>query len=501
LSNKTIISVSIIILFIFGVFNQTNLLQAEEYPPTLSVIAPYNSSIVIDGSYNEWNNASQGNIDLFPMEPHDPPIMVTATINFAYDDNYLYGSVYIPNDQGPVYAIELMFFGREDQGQTLDSVFLNASDNFYDDHAFDSFYVEPQSDVSRGGVNNVYAFSQMKPYGSCFEFRKDLRSGDFDGYDFNLAYGESIGVFIIAWIDTTTPGGPNWSIMDASYFKYIRLSIDVDNGDYIKVPEMGAKINWVLAEEIYEAIYVSDLTINYDGQPDEDFWSRAISYHVTLCYMNWSENYIDQSNCFDGNIRFVTDGHTLYVYFEIYDEVFDEGDETIFILGEEEDMLEIEEGTDLVVMEPNFYEDMLLVGNQGEPVPDSEFGGTIDGQAVVVYEENRRQIEFSKPLNSGDFNGADLNAQVGDIIYFATLAQYQSFEGPNFIDGTYDNESMPALIIHPLRLLTEGEEPTGSNTPNNTFTLGFSSMDLLFAFGLLTIVAVYTKLRIKRTKK
>ncbi|MHA1408259.1 MAG: hypothetical protein ACTSSG_12890 [Candidatus Heimdallarchaeaceae archaeon] len=71
MSNKTITTLSIIILFIFGVIGQTNLLQAEEYAPVLSIIAPYNSAIVLDGSFSEWNNVSQGYIDLFPMEPHD----------------------------------------------------------------------------------------------------------------------------------------------------------------------------------------------------------------------------------------------------------------------------------------------------------------------------------------------------------------------------------------------------------------------------------------------
>ncbi|MHA1205506.1 MAG: hypothetical protein ACTSSL_11325 [Candidatus Heimdallarchaeaceae archaeon] len=501
MKQRKIFSIIFFACLLIGLITKINLLYAGGTTDNPSIIAPYNDTIVLDGIFQEWDNSSLVEINLVPIEPHDPPIVVSAKVNFAYDNSFLYGFVYIPNLEGQVYATEIMFFGREEQGETIDAIFMNASDNRVEDHGFDSFFVEPFNDGDRGGQNNVNAFTKMTNDGSYFEFQKELQSNDINGFDFDLGYGNSIGVFIVAWIDTTAPGGPNWSIADGSTFKFIRLSLGTDNGDIIHTPEMGGKINWLLSDQVYECVYLSSVDITYDGFANEDFWDSAVSHHITIYFVDWENNYIQEDNRFDGEIRFVTDGFTLYIYFEIYDEKYDEGDANIFMFGQTADMFEVDRGVDIAVMTPEAYEDMVFDQSKGEPISDIDVGGTIDGQATFIYNQSMRQIEFSKPLRSEDINGGDFQTNLGESIYFTNLAQYQSLEGPNYFDVAYNNESMPALAIHELRILGEGEEPSGNTTDTNTDILNTFPLDYSLNYSLTAIMFLMTMVIIIRKRK
>ena len=248
-------------------------------------------------------------INLFPIEPHDPPIVVSAKVNFAYDNSFLYGFVYIPDLEGQVYTTEIMFFGREEQGETIDSIFMNASDNRVEDH---------------------------------------------------------------------------------------------------------------------------------------------------------------------------------------------EGDVNIFVFGQTADMFEIDKGADVAVITPESYEDMVFDQSKGGPISDIDVGGTIDNQSM-------RQIEFSKPLSSGDTKGGDFQTNLGESIYFTNIAQYES-EEPNYFDATYDNESIPALSIHELRILKEGEEPTennintDTNTDTNTDLLNTFSLDYSLSYSLAAIMILMTLISVRKKR-
>ncbi|UJG40304.1 MAG: hypothetical protein K9W45_10740 [Candidatus Heimdallarchaeum aukensis] len=125
MKQRKIFSIIFFACLLIGLIIKINLLYAGETTDNPSIIAPYNDTIVLDGIFQEWDNSSLVEINLVPIEPHDPPIIVSAKVNFAYDNSFLYGFVYIPNLEGQVYATEIMFFGREEQGETIDAIFMD----------------------------------------------------------------------------------------------------------------------------------------------------------------------------------------------------------------------------------------------------------------------------------------------------------------------------------------------------------------------------------------
>ncbi|MHA1685974.1 MAG: hypothetical protein ACTSYD_06130 [Candidatus Heimdallarchaeaceae archaeon] len=478
---------------------------ADEVPPTVSTIAEYNNQVVLDGSADEYSNTSLIYVDIFPFESHDPPILLTATINFAYDDNNLYGFVFIPDTYGYVSAIELLFFGREDQGKTADGVWLNATENLSDDHAFDEIFQPPSSDVSRGGSNDVLAASHGASGGSYFEFQKPLNSQDVNGLDFNLYEGASIAVYLVAWVGMLESGEPNWGMTFAENdLRYIRLSIGYDNGEYLDIPSGQGKAYWYISDKVYQAYYAQDASNEFqaDGYNNESFW--VSSYQVRIYLM--TENGYDDTNFYDGELSIAYDDNYIYIFLSLYDENDDDGDFTVFALSASNGLISDPYGMDIVSMDTHGYMDMKIDSNMEEPVPDTDVGGISNGYAYVNYYNSHRNIEFRKELNSGDADGSDLAiTNLDDYAYILILAGYASTTGPNYADFTIDDQNNPALQVHPIKFLKEGETPTGTitedtgSTDTNTFVIGFGLQDtLLITFSALMVLTVKIVLKRKR---
>lgn len=469
---------------------------SADVPPSVSTIAEYNENVVLDGSADEYSNSSLIYVDIFPFESHDPPILLTASINFAYDNNWLYGFVYIPDTYGYVSAVELIFFGRDDQGGSADGVWMNATNNEYQDHGFYRLFEEPFNDVAQGGTNDVVAYSTSHSGGGYFEFKKLLSSSDTNGLDFSLSDGASIGVFLVAWIGSNNMEGPNWGMVTETEFRYIRLSIGFDSGEPINVPPPPSEeMHWIISNTIYQAVYYANAAdeLQLDGYRNESMW--RYSYHVTLYYT--AEGY-DSTNFFDGDIWLAHDGEYLYIFFEIYDEVDDTGDFTAFGLSTNERMFEDPNGFDIVSMSTGEYSDMRFDPSLQQPMIDTQYGGVINGEAYVSHYDNMRHIEFKKELNSGDINGADLNVtNLDEYAYIFIVAGYQVAGDPNYMEIEMDSENNPALAIHPIQFLAEGQEPTGNveteggTTSNNTFVIGLSPIEtLILTLGTFTIITV-----------
>ncbi|MCG3223761.1 MAG: hypothetical protein H7647_04795, partial [Candidatus Heimdallarchaeota archaeon] len=67
---------------------------AEELPPALSLIAPYEASILLDASNSEWDDYYQGYIDITEFgndaSSTESVDIITITINFAHNSTHLH---------------------------------------------------------------------------------------------------------------------------------------------------------------------------------------------------------------------------------------------------------------------------------------------------------------------------------------------------------------------------------------------------------------------------
>ncbi|MHA1303316.1 MAG: hypothetical protein ACTSPI_06415 [Candidatus Heimdallarchaeaceae archaeon] len=434
-----------------GYFN-----QAETIPATWEFVAPYLENIAIDGNLSDWDTITPVVMTLYNFSDSTNYFDIEAY--FAYDDTYLYGAIVAPSTLGPVNGLDLMFFGKPD---VADGIFIDCVSNFWLDlaHVDDG---PPVEDTSVGGVDNLLGYGAQLANYSVIEFRKDRQSGDLEGMDFDLYYGCSIGVLTAAWVDkdTADEGGPNFGVAGPDNFNYLRLSIGEDTGEEIEVM-MPQKFPWVIGE-YWEAPNVDSAGFNPDGYADESFWAMASSYYIHLDPMpientsTLSINTVEEGK--DGKISFIFDGDSIFIYLELADDgTEDEGDFTVFVLGEHDTFLEDPEGYDVVSIGSDFYMDGYMKPDMVEPEEDTMVGGTIDGGAGVTYTADYRRVEFYKPLTSVDYNGRDPNLYTGDELYIMILAGYNSSEGPNYAELHFEVDFF-SFVIHPVYLMHKGEE-------------------------------------------
>jgi hypothetical protein len=500
----TILTLVVIAIFGISILGISFMnINAQDPGAALSLVAEYNPGIFVDGHYEDWDSASEGFFDIYKYEDTTTTTTtttstestyntLTVTINFAHNNTHLFWYLYIPVDYGHVKAADLHFFGKPDQN---DGVHMYAYYNTYMDLAYpdgDEDPAPPMSDETYGGTNDAYCYMIYTSLnGSYFEGAKPLKSGDLAGKDIKLDYGEAIAVEIAAWIDIfPEDNGPNFVTMIPEEFRYIRLDIGENMGD----PLFSGDYPGAVEGSEFQAAFVTG-TINIDGEADETTWNDAMEYELTLGYINWSTGMLDPSLTWDISLLVCHDEINIYFYFNLYDESETSGDFIGVVFGKGLDMFNKTEGTDFAMISSFGYTDAHLPQGLGSPTPDEVLGGVNDGQGNVTYTGTHRQIEFSKPLNSGDTVGMDWVFSTGDYAYITIVLAQNSDDEPNYFD-LEEIDSKPYFVIHPVKILKEGEEPTDEN--NGTLTIGFKATDLLIITASLAPIMAIIYIRRKK---
>ena len=276
------------------------------------------------------------------------------------------------------------------------------------------------------------------------------------------------------------------------------MSVGYDDGDELLIgaPDVSNQYLWVEGEE-YQAPYL-DGVVTFDGIADEAVWSEATVYNVTLAYQNFTDGTWDPFNTITGEMKLFHDGTNLYISFKIYDVLSTSNDFLAFIIGKSVDMLNYTDGTDFVMISEHGYYDGFLPGDYSEPIPDVDVGGSNDGQANETYASYYHHVEFAKPLVTGDTIGRDWDFSVGDYVYISTIISDDSDQGPNYFE-LKDVDGKRHFVVHAIKLLAQGEDPTQQGTTGNTFTLGFGISDLLIIVLAVTpIIAVIYRKKFKK---
>ena len=500
MKKTTIYGLLIIIGLTFMSSNMLNAGTADTFPAALAVIAPYDDGIVIDGSVADWLNPSLSMIDAIQFG--NPSSFVNVNFKFAYNSSYLFFYAYIPDQVGHVKAMQVHFFGHDGQN---DGVLLDAySGPIYYDMAFpepDDIVTTPQVDEDILGTHDIVATANYQgDNGTYFEFAKEIRSGDGAGKDIFLDYGDAIAVEFAVWINVyPSSDPPNYGTITETDFRYVRLSIGHDSGDVLDFNTPDTRRFLWLEGEAYQAPFITG-TVTFDGIADEPVWTDATQYDVTLSFQNYSDGTFDPMNTVDAQIKLFHDGGNINIYFKVFDDSSTSLDFLGFVLGKSLDMLNDTYGTDFIMINQHGYTDAFLPGDGGEPVYDVDVGGTNDGQANFTYSSSYHHIEFTKPLAPGDTLGRDSDYSIGDNIYISSLASDDSMYGPNYFE-LKDDDGIPHFIIHAIKLLAQGEEPSTPPTNNggNTVTLGFGLSDLLFiTLAVTPIIAIIYRKKFKK---
>ncbi|GAH75583.1 unnamed protein product, partial [marine sediment metagenome] len=191
------------------------------------------------------------------------------------------------------------------------------------------------------------------------------------------------------------------------------------------------------------------------------------------------------------------DGINFYMFFKIYDITIDDKDDTMLMIGKTEDMLNTTEGTDFVSINTYGYFDQMIIPADGSgPKEDIAVGGSNDGEGNMTYQGNYRYTEFSKPMVPSDPNGNDFNFAAGEKMFISYLVSQDSETGPNYFHMK-DDSGKVAFIVNPVMFLNEGEEPTGGDD-QNTFAIGFSTIDLFLILAALSPVVLFVYRRKKK---
>ncbi len=490
MKSKKMLTLGVILLFGISMLGIGNffLTTADSIPaPALSMVAPYNPSLILDGYNWDWNVADERFFNI--TEKDNELNFLPVIINFAHNDTHLFFYMYIPVTKGHVKGADLHFFGNGHD----DGIHMAAIYDYYHDLAYGDA-TGPQLDTDIGGYENTDAYlNYTNTYGTWFEGAKELRSGDSAGKDIWLNNGDPIAVDIQAWIGIYPDSGePNYR----SKPHYIRVDIDHYAGKPLDIDpsEPGQGLDWIEGKD-FEAPYIES-TITIDGVADETAWTDAMKYDIILSYFNWSSGQWDPTTTIDVEFKVFHDGVNFYFFLELYDEVETETDLVGYAIGDGVDMLNYTDGTDFVML-GNDYGDGFLPGDYSTPMSDESVGGSCNGEGNVTYSDNYRKVEFCKPLESNDPLGRDWNFEVGKYLYVhILLAQNSEIGGPNYFD-LEDKDGKPRFVVHPIKLLSLGEEPTGNNN-GNTFTIGFDVSSLLIIVAVLSPVMAIVYLRRKK---
>ncbi|MCK4895959.1 MAG: hypothetical protein KAS47_04070, partial [Candidatus Heimdallarchaeota archaeon] len=181
---KKIITLGLFILLSYSIIGVgLQQVTAEEFPPALSLIAPYKASIFLDASNSEWDDYYQGYIDITEFvddtsSTAETSVSIPVTINFAHNSTHLHMYAFVPEVYGIVNGLLLHFFGKPgmEDGIQMDAVYDTVSDIAWADAGV---YEPPQPDDFLGGTQDAKAKTfRSIGVGTYFEGTKLINSGD-----------------------------------------------------------------------------------------------------------------------------------------------------------------------------------------------------------------------------------------------------------------------------------------------------------------------------------
>ncbi|MHA1346904.1 MAG: hypothetical protein ACTSVO_13925 [Candidatus Heimdallarchaeaceae archaeon] len=499
---RKIITLGLFILLSYSIIGVgLQQVTAEELPPALSLIAPYEASIVLDASNSEWDTYYEGYIDIAEFSDDSSSTesvdTISVTISFSHNSTHLHMYVFVPEVYGIVNGILLHFFGKPgmEDGIQMDAIYDTVMDIAWPD---EGVYDPPLPDDHLGGTQDAEAKTfRSIGVGTYFEATKLIDSGDTLGKDIALGWGQAIAVEVLAWVGTQPDiDGPNWGSINPDGFNYIRLDIGANQGDEldIKAPEL-MEMHYVIGEQ-YEAEFIST-SIVIDGLDTDSVWADVIEYDFSITGYDYFTGEWFPGDSLAGSLKVFHDGINFYMLFKIFDVTIDDKDSTMFIIGKTEDMLNSTDGADFVsVGSYGYYDQMIYPADGSGPKNDFDVGGFNDGEGNVTYQGDYRYAEFSKPMASGDLDGKDSDFAAGDKMFITYLISQDSDSGPNYFHMK-DDAGKTAYIVNPVKFLSEGEEPTGGNE-ENTFSIGFSAADLFIILAALSPVALLIYRRKKK---
>ncbi len=291
----------------------------DKSSPMFNMTAPYASEIEVDGVIDdsEWDYTIKETVTCQPMEDMSLNTL-SGTINFAYNETYLFGSIYFPNTAGSVNAVALIFFGKTGQkdGVYIESITGDSLDFTFDD--LDGPYI---SDEDVGGTNNVISAvsTSLDASGTSFEFAKLLVSGEGAPVeDISLNYGQSIAVSIFAWVGplVTVDTPANYGTFYGNILGYIHLSIGEDTGDVLDDMPLIFTQDMVV-KDTYEVIFNEEHDFVLDCEGNDSVWDDAMDLNFKLTECDPYSYTWNSQNTRDVNLKIAHDGENIYMFMTI----------------------------------------------------------------------------------------------------------------------------------------------------------------------------------------
>lgn len=503
-----IISILLLILIGFG-----SLIPAipiitktfDKSSPLFNMIAPYASEIEVDGvsDDSEWDYTIRETVTCQPMEDMSLNTL-SGTVNFAYNETYLFGSMYFPNTAGSVNAVALVFFGKIGQkdGVYIESLTGDSLDLTFDD--LDGPYI---SDEDVGGTNNVIsaASTSLDASGISFEFAKLLVSGEGAPVeDISLNYGQSIAVSIFAWVGllVTVNTPANYGTLFGNILGFIHLSIGEDTGDVLDDMPLILTQETVVSDT-YEVIFNEEHDFVLDCEGEDSVWDNAMDLNFKLTEYDPYNCTWNSINTRDVSLKIAHDGDNIYMFITIENIGSLPYKFVGIILSESTAFMNESANYDMSYISHGYYDDLFYSPENAQPLSDTIAGGTIDRNGILVTMDTQLILEFYKPINVNDYFGKDLQPAInGDAFYimiflmeydttYQNMKQFYEIE----VDETTLNQIKIQWNIHAVKLLGAGEIPTDADTVK----ISFEFADLLIICLSLTPIVLFIHKRRRKS--
>ncbi len=476
----------------------------DKSSPMFNMTAPYASEIEVDGVIDdsEWDYTIKETVTCQPMEDMSLNTL-SGTINFAYNETYLFGSIYFPNTAGSVNAVALIFFGKTGQkdGVYIESITGDSLDFTFDD--LDGPYI---SDEDVGGTNNVISAvsTSLDASGTSFEFAKLLVSGEGAPVeDISLNYGQSIAVSIFAWVGplVTVDTPANYGTFYGNILGYIHLSIGEDTGDVLDDMPLIFTQDMVV-KDTYEVIFNEEHDFVLDCEGNDSVWDDAMDLNFKLTECDPYSYTWNSQNTRDVNLKIAHDGENIYMFMTIENTSLLPYKFAGIMFFDTPIMNESIE-YDMIYISQGYYDDLFYSPENAQPLSDTIAGGTINGNGTLVIVNTKLILEFYKPINVNDYFGKDLQPEInGDAFYimiflmeydstYQNMIQFYELE----IDETSPNQIKFQWNLHAVKLLGAGELPSDTDTVK----IGFEFADLLIVCLSLTPIVIFIHKRRRKS--
>ncbi|MFW9996867.1 MAG: hypothetical protein ACFFD4_32800, partial [Candidatus Odinarchaeota archaeon] len=483
-------------------------LESASVPAWEYVIARKNG-VLIDADLSEWEEWTPLSIRVSNIS--DNTAEFNIELYFAYNDSHLFGAFFLPHTLGTVRGMELWFFGKEG---VYDVVHVNAEANI----GVDKAYIHkgtPDADLDIGGKENVRASSVISRTGTTVEFSKDSLAIDDEGWDFNLAVGDSIAVVVNAWVSIHPEENvrPNFSTINSIDFNYIRLSVGYDSSQELLI---SYPVNIIGTGETFIAPHSFVDEFTGDGEKQETFWSKANTYPISLYSIHSSITPVvkaaeeNTTDSIKGEISFIHDDEKLYTFLELDSSKDDNSSTSIFLFYSKNKAFLLKPEEEVLAIVINETATKYCIVSSSEVSFDFEHYGSLGpaAKSISYFEGNERafdnssssdldcstdecddcddcRVELAQPLvNNLEYGDFSLGPK--DTIYLAILVVTESSEENRKYSCMIFEYTSEKYLINPIHIMDTTEDKSTSQISTNQ--INFPIDFLMICESLLVIV-------------